>query len=337
MTMTFTPVILVKLNVASRVGAVRGKDRQMLPVPSVDGARPIDVQLQTACVGLEPESHADLHAAGCLRGRRPEEEVRQHVAAVPTIVHVVEQVVGRREQFHVVAGGLVRVAVKVATTAVAATTAAAGAALLTDGASAAATTGEAAATREAAVTATPTGPETELLLHAHADGPRRLATRRVARHADGSLVVDTVLVRVEAGRDGVGRTRLRVDVAVGANPPPERQVHLRLNAVPDVLPRGAPLGVWIQAVHRQRRRAVRVILCLAERVIASEEDGLRGHAIVRREREAIAVRFSGGVVLRQVANRRIRADPRNDVLAALVHAGDRRHRLIQIDRTHLIP
>src|SRR5213076_2258759 len=90
--------------------------------------------------------------------------------------------------------------------------------------------------------------------------PHRVTTRGVAAVAERTVVDHAVVVVIEAGRDGVGRARLCVQVYRRPDAVDRRDVDHGLDPVPNVLARWAPFGIRVQAVRRQRRGAVGVIL-----------------------------------------------------------------------------
>src|SRR5688572_11067298 len=276
-----------------------------------------------ACFGerlaLEPEVHPHFDASRLRRRRGAAEELRLQVADVIQIVDAVEQVVGADP--HLGAETPLATAERVAAaTAGAAAARPTGAALtklrrgaareITRGrhalglavpacrlpalrvaaagiAALAALAGAGSAARAAALGGAQRA-EREIAAQAQAHVEARTAARGVAAHALRTIIDDAVAVVVAAGRDVVGRRRLRLRLEVETGADEERHVDHRLHAVTHVLERRPPLVVGIEAVGRERRGAVGVVLQLAERVIAAHEDPLLRHAVVEVQGQAIA-------------------------------------------------
>ena len=89
----------------------------------------------------------------------------------------------------------------------------------------------------------------------------------VPRHAGRPLVVHAVAVRIGSSRDVVGRRRLGAEIGADAEPARQIAVQTGVDAMPDVVARRPPLARQIEAVGRQRERAVGFAHRLAEHII----------------------------------------------------------------------
>ena len=76
-----------------------------------------------------------------------------------------------------------------------------------------------------------------------------------------------------------GSARATFSVHVGADSEEQRDLPLDLEAVADVPARRTPVDVGVQAVGRQRRRAVGEVLLLAERVAEAHPHLLLAHHV----------------------------------------------------------